>query len=89
MLCEIHFLRAWYYFNLVQVFNGVPLVLSTEPQNLPKSTPDEVYAQIASDLKSAIEIGPATKYPEVGDGRASKWTAEGMMARVWLFYTGF
>ena len=89
LLCEIHFLRAWYYFNLVQVFNGVPLVLSTEPQNLPKSTPDEVYAQIASDLKSAIEIGPATKYPEVGDGRASKWTAEGMMARVWLFYTGF
>jgi len=89
LLCEIHFLRAWYYFNLVQVFNGVPLVLSTEPQNLPRSTPDEVYAQIASDLKSAIEIGPATKYPEVGDGRASKWTAEGMMARVWLFYTGF
>ena len=89
LLCEIYFLRAWYYFNLVQVFNGVPLVLSTEPQNLPKATPDEVYAQIASDLKNAIEIAPSTKYPEFGDGRASKWSAEGMMARVWLFYTGF
>ena len=69
LLCEIHFLRAFYYFNLAQVFNGVPLVLSTQPQNLPKATPDEVYAQIASDV--------------------SKWAAEGMMARVWLFYTGF
>lgn len=89
LLCEIHFLRAFYYFNLAQVFNGVPLVLSTEPQNLPRATPDEIYAQIASDLKKAIEYGPATKYPQFGDGRASRWSAEGMMARVWLFYTGF
>ena len=89
LLCEIYFLRAWYYFNLAQVFNGVPLVLSTEPQNLPRATADEVYAQIASDLKASIEVGPATRYPDFGDGRASKWTAEGMMARVWLFYTGF
>ena len=89
LLCEIYFLRAWYYFNLAQVFNGVPLVLKTEPQNLPKATPDEVYAQIASDLKHAIEYGPSQKYPDFGDGRVSKWAAEGMMARVWLFYTGF
>ena len=89
LLCEIHFLRAFYYFNLAQVFNGVPLVLSTEPQNLPRATPDEIYAQIASDLKKAIEYGPATRYPQFGDGRASRWSAEGMMARVWLFYTGF
>ena len=89
LLCEIYFMRAFYYFNLAQVFNGVPLVLSTEPQNLPRNTPDEVYAQIASDLKKAIEVGPSTKYPDFGDGRASKWAAEGLMARVWLFYTGF
>ena len=89
LLCEIHFLRAWYYFNLAQVFNGVPLVLSTAPQNLPRATADEVYAQIATDLKTAIEVGPSTKYPDFGDGHASKWAAEGMMARVWLFYTGF
>jgi hypothetical protein len=89
LLCEIYFLRAFYYFNLAQMFNGVPLVLSTEPQNLPRNTPDEVYAQIASDLKNAIELGPAMRYPNFGDGRASKWSAEGMMARVWLFYTGY
>ena len=89
LLCEIYTLRGWYYFNLAQVFNGVPLVLSTEPQNLPRNTPDEVYAQIASDLKAAIEHGPSQKYLELGEGRVNKWVAEGLMARVWLFYTGF
>ena len=89
LLCEIYFLRAFYYFNLAQVFNGVPLVLTTEAVNIPRNTPDEVYAQIASDLKNAIELGSNQKYPDFGDGRASKWAAEGMMARVWLFYTGY
>jgi hypothetical protein len=89
LLCEIYFLRAWYFFNLAQVFNGVPLVLTTEALNLPRATPDEVYAQIGSDLKNAIEHGPSQRYPEFGEGRVSKWAAEGMMARVWLFYTGF
>ena len=89
LLSEIYFLRAWYYFNLAQVFNGVPLVLTTEPVNLPRATPDEVYAQIASDLKNAIELAPSLRYPDYGEGRASRWAAEGMMARVWLFYTGY
>lgn len=89
LLCEAYFLRAFYYFNLAQVFGSVPLVLTTEPVNLPKATPDEIYAQIASDLKAAITNGPSTKYPEFGEGRVSKWAAEGLMARVWLFYTGF
>ena len=91
LLCEVYFLRAWYYFNLAQVFNGVPLFTDTASQNenAPRATPEQVYAQIASDLKAAIEVAPNTKYPECGIGRASKWAAEGMMARVWLFYTGF
>ena len=89
LLSEIYFLRAWYYFNLAQVFNGVPLVLSTDPQNLPRATADEVYAQIASDLKASIEHGPSQQYLQLGEGRANKWIAEGMMARVWLFYTGY
>ena len=89
LLCEAYFLRAFYYFNLAQVFGSVPLVLTTDPVNLPKSTPDEIYAQIASDLKAAIANGPSTKYPDFGEGRVSRWAAEGLMARVWLFYTGF
>ncbi len=86
---EIYFLRAFYYFNLVQIFGQVPLVLTPDAVNLPKASADEIYAQIASDLKQAITVSPSTRYPDFGEGHASRWAAEGMMARVWLFYTGF
>ena len=51
LLCETYFLRAFYYFNLAQVFGSVPLSVSTEALNLPKADPDAIYAQIASDLR--------------------------------------
>lgn len=89
LLGEAYFLRAFYYFNLVQMFGQVPLILTTEAVNLPKAEVDELYGQIAADLKMAIETCPATKYPNYGEGHASKWAAEGIMARVFLFYTGF
>ena len=89
LLGEAYILRAFYYFNFAQLFGQVPLVLTTEAQNLPKASADEIYAQIASDLKFAITTMPSSKYPDFGEGHVSKWVAEGLMARVWLFYTGF
>ena len=64
--------------------------LETKPQNLPKASADEIYAQIATDLKTAIEIMPASKYQDTKTcTHASKWAAESLMARVFLFYTGY
>ena len=79
------FLRAMFYFDLVRMFGSVPLVLETKPQNLPQADPAAVYAQIATDLKRAIEVFPNTPRGELG--RANKWTAQALMARVFLFYT--
>jgi len=81
------FLRAMFYFDLARMFGSVPLVLETKPQNLPQAEPAAVYAQIASDLKRAIEVFPNTQRGELG--RANKWTAQALMARVFLFYTGY
>lgn len=89
LLGEAYILRAFYYFNFAQIFGQVPLVLTTEAQNLPKASVDEIYAQIASDLKFAITTMPSNPYPNFGEGHVSKWVAEALMARVWLFYTGF
>lgn len=89
LLAEAHFLRAYFYNDLALLFGQVPLVLSTAPDNLPKASSDEIYAQIGYDLDQAIKLFPSTKYPEYGPGHASKWAAEALMARVWLFYTGF
>jgi hypothetical protein len=86
---EGHFLRAYYYFDLVRLFENVPLQLTTLGGNPPQASPDATYAQIASDLKIAIENLPADKVSDPVSGRASKWAAEGYMAKVFLFYTGY
>ncbi|MDR2474863.1 MAG: RagB/SusD family nutrient uptake outer membrane protein [Bacteroidales bacterium] len=89
-LGEVYFLRAYAYNELAQTFGGVPVRLGTDMENLPRASVDAVYEQIASDLKNAIELLPNNAY--LGDdpmaGHATKYAAEAMMARVFLFYTG-
>jgi hypothetical protein len=89
---EAHFLRAYFYFRLSQFFGPVPLKLDPNPANLPRASADEMYGQIALDLKTAIDSMPnipifTTNSPALG--HATKWAAEGLMARVFLFYTGY
>lgn len=86
---EIYFLRGYFYHELAEAFGNVPLVLATAPENLPKAETDELYAQIAYDLKTAIEILPAKSFTSIESGHATKWDAQALMARVFLFYTGF
>jgi hypothetical protein len=61
-------MRAWAYFNLVQIFAkryaagttnsqpGVSLTLGTLETKLPRSTVEEVYGQIKKDLDDAIAL---------------------------------
>jgi hypothetical protein len=86
---EAYFLRAWFYYQLATLFGEVPLTTSTEAENLAAATSEELYGQIASDLKTAIEIMPDYQYTAVQDGRVTRWAAEALMARIFLFYTGF
>ena len=93
ILGEAHFLRAYFYFDLVRMFGEVPLMIDPEPVNIPKSPASEIYAQIASDLKTSIELLPSVKFQDIDRakdlGRVTKWAAEALMARVFLFYTGY
>ena len=89
---QARFLRAYFYFDMARMFGEVPLILETKPQNLPKAPATEIYAQIATDLKSAIEAFPNVPYGPAlfaDMGRANRWNAEALMARVFLFYTGY
>ena len=97
MMGETLTLRAFFYNELVEMFGSVPLI-TTVPQNVaeaqtyPAQSPvDEIYASIAADLKKAIEIMPNKKWNETvsGAGHLTKWTAEALLGRVFLFYTGF
>ncbi len=90
---ETRFLRAYFYFNLAKIYGHIPLVtkvLTPDEAYLPQADPEDVYRYIAEDLLYAIENLPATPAgPGSNSGRATKWAAEGLMARVWLFYTGY
>ena len=86
---EALFLRAWYYYQLNTIFNEVPLKITTEIENLPAASADEIYGQIASDLQNAITLLPDKPYTETQQGRVTKWAAQSLMARIFLFYTGF
>ena len=87
VLGEAYFLRAQYYFILVRFFGDVPLVLTPvkpgddlRPFRTPKA---EVYNQIIADFTKAIELLPAREsYSSSDVGRASKGSAEGMLAKV-------
>lgn len=88
---ESYYLRAIAYYELVQIFGGVPLRTEAMSTNtLPRASIDEVYTQIASDLKNAINLMPNQIYVKGSSmaGHATKYAAEAMMARVFLFYTG-
>ncbi|HVW61255.1 MAG TPA: RagB/SusD family nutrient uptake outer membrane protein [Puia sp.] len=86
---EAKFLRAHYYFILVQYFGDVPLI--TQPQTpsddlYPARTArSKVYDQIIADLQDAIGLLPSrADYSGADVGRASKGAAVGMLAKVYL-----
>lgn len=92
LLGQAHFLRAWFFWELANNFETFPLLTETTPVNKPRTSVDSIYMQITDDLQEAIKLMP-DKYgysQEAGQsGRATKYAAEALMGRIWLFYTGF
>lgn len=90
---EAYFMRAFFYFRMAKYFGGVPLILSIEaPRDVPRASMTETFGQIASDLLAAIELMPSTpiqNIPTSRYGHANQWVAQGYLARVFLFYTGY
>jgi len=89
LVAENRFLRAYYYFNLVRGWGGVPLItspLSPDDYEQERASADEIYAQIISDLEFASNALPAkSEYTAPDVGRATSGAADAMLARVYLF----
>lgn len=88
---EALFLRAYYYFLLVQTYGGVPLRLtpteSAGQTDVPRSSIKEVYDRITADMEAAEPLVASIKTIGHG-GRVSKSAVRGMLARVYLFMAG-
>ena len=90
---ECRALRAILYFDMVRLWGNIPLITVPTSDNVPQSDPDDVYALIVEDLKYAIENIPADAYPKANaatnEGHVTKYGAQGILARVYLYYTGY
>jgi SusD family. len=90
---ETRFLRAIMYFDLVRLFERVPLLTVPTSEYIPQAEAVETYKLIVADLKYAAENIPANAYPKAqsatNDGRVTRYAAEALLARVYLFYTGY
>ena len=82
---EAKFLRAFYYYELASMYGRVPLTITSQSVEPSQPTAAELWGQILQDLRDAAEIMPATRKT---DGHVDKYTAEAMLGRAWLFYTG-
>ena len=88
---EAHFLRAFFYFDLVRYFGKVPIidhtVIASEANTIPRSSVTDVYKLIIADLQTAITNLPAS-YTGVDVGRATKYAAEALLAQVYMARSG-
>ena len=88
LIGEARVLAAYEYYLLVNNFGGVPIMkdfLTTADTGYPKSSPEDVYAYIISELeevisKNVLQASTATK----GGGRISQETAKAILAKAYL-----
>ena len=91
MIGEIRFLRAYYHFELVKWFGGIPLKIDERFQlgdelNISRSSVDEVYAQIEADLIAAAAVLPDVPLQQ---GRATKGAALSLLGKAYLYQEKF
>ncbi|WP_333693947.1 RagB/SusD family nutrient uptake outer membrane protein [Flavobacterium sp.] len=91
IIAEARFLRAYYHFELVKWFGGIPLKGDArfkigDEKVIPRSSVADVYASIEADLQFAVDNLSVTA-PQVG--RATKGAAQALLGKVYLYQNKF
>jgi hypothetical protein len=83
---EVHFLRAYLYFDLVEMYGGVPIITKdyglSDSFNVPRNTYAECITFITNECDSAASLLPLTA---TDLGRATKGAALALKARTLLY----
>lgn len=90
MIAEAHFMRAYAYMQLSDLFYRVPLVLSSDidvKEKLPLASLDDIENAIETDLKAAMTL--PEKYDSRDDaGRPTLGTVRGFLVRLYMRQAG-
>jgi len=85
---EAKFIRAYSYFNLVNIFGKVPLKLlpptTQEAIHVPLSEITDIYLQIEKDLTDAVTVLPVS-YSPTDIGHVTRGAALAMLGKVSLY----
>ncbi|WP_215225981.1 RagB/SusD family nutrient uptake outer membrane protein [Echinicola shivajiensis] len=76
-------------FDLSVILRTTPTLGLSSADFRARSTNDEVYAQIVSDLNDAIDLLPSASLGTTGVYRASKGAAQALLARVYLYMANY
>ena len=91
VIAEARFLRAYYHFELVKWFGAIPLkgdkrFSLNDEKTIPRSSVDDVYATIESDLLFAVQyLNPTAAQ----SGRATKGAAQALLGKAYLYQNKF
>jgi hypothetical protein len=80
---ELRTLRAFYYYILMDLFGGVPIVKEPEIAARPRATRAEVFQFIETELNEARAALPAS-WPAGNNGRMTKGVADAILASMYL-----
>lgn len=90
-VAEAKFFRAYVYFDLLQLYGGVPIVtkplgINSEDLQKPRASREEVADLIIKDLEEAIPVlSLESVLATANKGRISKGAAQAFLARVSLY----
>jgi hypothetical protein len=84
---EARFMRAFFYFDMVRLYGGVPKVTTlltvAEAQQVGRSPENEIYGLIIADLEDAAKKLPLKN--AIATGRATKAAAIALLAKVYVY----
>ena len=91
LIAETRFLKAYYEFELVKWFGGIPLSGDkrfnlNDEKSIPRSSTPDVYASIEGELLYAIDNLNATASQT---GRATRGSAQALLGKVYLYQNKF
>ncbi len=96
---EARFIRGYIYFELVKLLGHIPLVTTPltpdQAEVLAQAEPDDIYKLIEGDLLFAAENARlkgeqwTEEWGASKDGFVTVYAAKSLLARVFLYYTGY
>jgi len=91
-LAEARFIRAYAYYNLGLLWGDVPIIedntkLISSPL-VPRNLVNDVYQFIVNDLTFAAQNLPEAVGSDWERGRVTTWSAQGLLAKVYLSWSG-